>query len=101
MPEQDRSCPDGGGAEGQDRAVLTVHGLRRTFITIGRKLKIFEDTDRLTNHIDSSVTGKHYDGTEVDDLREPLQRIANEIERLMVHGVGAKIIAIGTGKQAA
>lgn len=80
---------------------ITVHGLRRSFITIGRKLKLFEDTDRLTNHIDSTVTGKHYDGTDVEDLREPLQRIANEIERLMVHGVGAKVIEIGTAKQAA
>lgn len=71
---------------------LTVHALRRSFITIGRKLKLFEDTDRLTNHIDSSVSGKHYDQTGVDDLRKPLQIIANEIERLMVEGVGAKVI---------
>ncbi|MDA8428212.1 MAG: hypothetical protein M0T70_03050 [Geobacteraceae bacterium] len=33
---------------------LTVHGLRRTFITTARRLKIFEDADRLTNHVDSS-----------------------------------------------
>ncbi len=62
---------------------ITV-GLRRSFITIGRKLKIFEDTDLLTNHIDSSVTGKHYDGTDIEDLREPLQKIADKIERLML-----------------
>jgi len=47
------------------------------------------------------VTGKHYDGADVEDLREPLQRIANEIERLMLHGIGAKVIEIGTAKQAA
>ncbi len=64
---------------------ITV-GLRRSFITIGRKLKIFEDTDLLTNHIDSSVTGKHYDGTDIEDLREPLQKIADKIERLMLAG---------------
>jgi integrase len=74
---------------------ITVHGLRRTFITVARKLKIFEDADLLTNHVDSTVTGKHYDGTDVDDLREPLQKIANEIERLMLHGVGATVVPIG------
>ncbi|GFE56397.1 tyrosine-type recombinase/integrase [Geobacter sp. AOG1] len=73
---------------------ITVHGLRRTFITTARRLKIFEDAERLTNHVDSTVTGKHYDGTNVDDLRKPLQIIANEIERLMVEGVGAKVIQL-------
>lgn len=71
---------------------ITIHGLRRSFITTARRLKIFEDADRLTNHVDSSISGRHYDGTGVDDLREPLQKIANEIERLMVEGVGAKVI---------
>lgn len=62
---------------------ITVHGLRRTFITTGRRLKMFEDTERLTNHVDNSVTGRHYDGTRVEDLRQPLQAICDEIERLM------------------
>jgi integrase len=74
---------------------LTVHGLRRTFITIGRRLKMFEDANRLTNHVDGSVAGKHYDGTDIDDLRKPLQTIANEIERLMIEGIGAKVIYLG------
>jgi len=73
---------------------LTVHALRRTFITTGRKLKLFEDTDRLTNHVDGTVSGKHYDQTGVDDLRHPLQVIDNEIERLMVNGVGAKVVQL-------
>ena len=77
---------------------ITVHGLRRTFITTARKLKIFEDADRLTNHVDSSISGRHYDGTDVDDLRLPLQTIANEIERLMLHGVGAKVIQLPTAQ---
>lgn len=63
---------------------ITVHALRRTFITTGRKLKFFEDTDRLTNHIDGSVSGKHYDQTGVNDLRESLQKIDNKIEQLML-----------------
>ncbi len=71
---------------------ITVHGLRRTFITIGRQLKFFDDVERLTNHIDSSVTGRHYDGTGIDDLRKPLQAICDTIERLMIEGVGAKVL---------
>ncbi len=74
---------------------ITIHALRRSFITTGRKLKMFEDTDRLTNHVDSSISGKHYDGTDIEDLRKPLQLINNEIERLMLHGVGAKVIDFG------
>jgi integrase len=77
---------------------ITVHGLRRTFITTARKLKMFEDAERLTNHVDNSVTGRHYDGTGVEDLREPLQRICNEMERLMVEGVGAKVISISDAR---
>jgi integrase len=73
---------------------LTVHALRRTFITIGRKLKLHADTDKLTNHVDSSVAGRFYDATGVDDLRDALQRIDNEIERLMLEGVGAKVVPL-------
>lgn len=63
---------------------ITVHGLRRTFTTIGRKLKRYEDTSRLTNHIDLSVEGKHYDETDVEDLRETCQLIGDTIERYML-----------------
>jgi integrase len=75
---------------------ITIHGLRRTFITTARRLKIFQDADRLTNHVDDSVSGRHYDETGVDDLRTPLQTICNEIERLMIEGVGAKVIPLAT-----
>jgi integrase len=80
---------------------ITCHGLRRSFITIGKKLKLHEEVERLVNHVDGSVTGRHYDCRDVEDLREPLQRIASEIERLMVHGVGAKVVETGSGKRAA
>ncbi len=73
---------------------LTVHALRRTYITIGRKLKRYEDTDRLTNHVDSSVAGKHYDETDIDDLRETTQLIGDRIEKLMNGGIGAKVIPL-------
>jgi integrase len=70
---------------------ITVHGLRRSFITIGRKLKLHTDTDLLTNHVDSSISGKYYDQTNIDDLRKPSQMIADEIERLM-DGTSATVI---------
>ncbi|MEI6207121.1 MAG: tyrosine-type recombinase/integrase [Desulfuromonadales bacterium] len=63
---------------------LTVHALRRSYMTIGRKLKRYEDTDRLTNHVDGSVSGRHYDETSVEDLRETCQMIGDEIERRML-----------------
>lgn len=59
---------------------------------------MFEGAERLTNHADNSVTGRHYDGNGADDLREPLQRICNEMERLMVEGVGAKVISISDAR---
>jgi len=79
---------------------ITVHGLRRTFITVGRKLKRYEDTDRLTNHVDSSMAGKHYDETDIEDLRETANMIGNEIERRMMAET-AKVIDISTGRKAA
>jgi integrase len=63
---------------------LTVHALRRTFENIGRnKLKRHADTSKLTNHIDSSVEGKHYDEVVIADLRETSQMIGDTIERYM------------------
>jgi|GEM_PF-758029 len=79
---------------------LTIHALRRTFITVGRKLKRYEDTDRLTNHIDSSMAGKHYDETGIEDLRETCQMIGNEIERRMLAET-AKVIEFPAARQAA
>ena len=64
---------------------ITYHGLRRTFITTGKKLGLHEEAERLTNHVDATVTGKHYDCRDVDDLRGPLQQIADRIELLMMN----------------
>lgn len=74
---------------------LTVHGLRRSFITTGERLRLRrEDINRLTGHADHSITGRHYAKMTPEDLKPVLQAIANEIERLMLQGVGAKVIPI-------
>ncbi|MBV5341831.1 MAG: hypothetical protein J0665_20130, partial [Deltaproteobacteria bacterium] len=80
---------------------ISIHGLRRSFATVGEKLKIRrQDIDLLINHFDKSVTGEHYSCTDVDDLRQPVQAICNEIERLMVEGVGGKVIQLHTAQAA-
>lgn len=74
---------------------ITPHSLRRTFTTIGERLRLRrEDINLLTNHIDQSITGRHYSRIGFEDLRAPLQTICNEMERLMIEGVGAKVISI-------
>jgi hypothetical protein len=74
---------------------LTVHGLRRTFITMGERLRLRrEDINLLTGHVDHSVTGRHYTRLTADDLRPILQRIANEMERLLKHEPGMKVIQL-------
>ncbi|MDA8427837.1 MAG: tyrosine-type recombinase/integrase [Geobacteraceae bacterium] len=79
---------------------LTIHALRRTFITTGRKLKRREDTDALTNHIDGSMAGKHYDETSIEDLRETAQMIGDTIERHILDEK-AKVIELVTARAAA
>lgn len=79
---------------------ITIHGLRRTFTTVGRRLKRFEDTSRLTNHIDNSVEGKHYDETGVEDLRETCQMIGDTIERYMIESTDNVIQFPGMAKAA-
>lgn len=77
---------------------LTVHGLRRTFITTGERLRLRrEDINLLTGHVDGSVTGKHYSKLSLDDLRPTLQRIADEIER-QLSNQRAKVIQLATAQ---
>jgi len=80
---------------------VTPHSLRRTFIQIGeRRLRIArESVMLLTSHVDRSVHGEHYAHLGVEDVRAPLQAIANEIERLMEHGVGGKVIQLASAQQ--
>ena len=81
---------------------LTVHALRSSFITTGERLRLRrQDINFLTGHADQSVTGKHYVRLTPDDLKPVLQAITNEIERLMVDGVGGKVINLATARPAA
>jgi len=74
---------------------LTVHGLRRTFITTGERLRLRrEDINHLTGHVDNSVTGRHYSRLTPDDLRPVIQRIADEIEWHLKGESGAKVIRL-------
>ncbi|KIE41365.1 tyrosine-type recombinase/integrase [Geobacter anodireducens] len=86
--------------KGKTGLSLTPHGLRRSFITTGERLRLRrEDINWLTGHTDNTVTGKHYAKLTPDDLRPVLQAICNEIERLMLEGVGAKVITLPTAAQ--
>jgi integrase len=79
---------------------LSVHGLRRTFITTGERLRLRrEDINLLTGHVDQSVVGKHYNCTTPADLKPTLQAITNEIERLL-RGEQAKIVEMRTRRRA-
>lgn len=74
---------------------LTVHALRSSFITTGERLRLRrQDINLLTGHADQTVTGKHYVRLTPDDLKPVLQAICNEIDRLMIDGVGGKVVQL-------
>lgn len=78
---------------------ISVHGLRRSFITTGERLRLRrEDINLLTGHADASVIGKHYSCLTPEDLKPTLQAITNEIERLL-KGEAAKVIDTRTGRR--
>jgi integrase len=79
---------------------LSVHGLRRSFITTGERLRLRrEDINLLTGHVDSSIVGKHYSRLTPADLKPTLQAITNEIERLL-RGETAKVVDMRTRRRA-
>ena len=80
---------------------LTVHGLRRTFISTGERLRLRrEDINMLTGHTDHTVTGKHYAKISPEDLRPVVQVIADQIERFLIGDTNAKVIAFPDRKTA-
>ncbi|NTV48109.1 MAG: tyrosine-type recombinase/integrase [Geobacteraceae bacterium] len=65
---------------------LTPHSLRRTFIMVADHLAVRrEDTDRLTNHSDGTVTNVHYlVDLSLKKARKPLQLICDKIEAILL-----------------
>lgn len=63
---------------------LCIHGLRRTFSTLSRRVIQKDDVARLLDHAQDSITDR-YIISSVDSLREPMQKATNEI--LLLAGV--------------
>jgi integrase len=63
---------------------LTIHGLRRTFSTLARRVVAKDDVSRLVDHAQDSITDR-YIISSVDSLRAPMQRVTDEI--LLLAGV--------------
>lgn len=60
----------------------TLHDIRRTFTTIASQLGYnVWMVNALTNHKSQDVTGKHYVHHAIENLRQPMEKIAREILR--------------------
>lgn len=80
---------------------LTVHGLRRSFISTGERLRLRrEDINMLTGHTDHTVTGKHYAKVTPGDLRPVIQAIADTIELYLKESTSNVIQFPGMAKAA-
>jgi len=79
---------------------FTLHDLRRTFITIAESLDIAGYAlKRLLNHKDPNDVTAGYIISDIERLRDPMQRISNFIlDKIMIHK-DEKIISIETYKQ--
>ena len=69
----------------QSKVSFIIHDLRRTFATTAERLDVsYYKIKNLLNHsVSSDVTGGHYVQIDVEQLREPMQRIA---DYLIEHG---------------
>ncbi len=66
---------------------FTLHDLRRTFATKAESLDISQyAVKRMINHKQTDVTGKHYIQSDVERLREPMERVCQALLR----AIGAK-----------
>lgn len=81
---------------------FSIHGLRRTFVTIAESLDLSEFAiKRLVNHTPSGSDGNmtlRYTMRDVERLREPVQRIATFILAKAGQTQGAKVIPMKRGK---
>lgn len=64
---------------------IRFHDLRRTFVSVANSVKISPYTiKKLVNHsVGGDVTAAVYNVMDVDDLREPMQQIADQYKKLM------------------
>jgi integrase len=64
---------------------IRFHDLRRTFVSTANSIKISPYTiKKLVNHsVGNDVTAAVYNVMDVDDLREPMQQIADHFKKLM------------------
>lgn len=81
---------------------LCIHGLRRTFSTLSRRVIAYDEVKSLIDHAKDKITDR-YIISSVDSLREPMQKATNEI--LILAGVNitdpAKLPKDGAALQAA
>lgn len=68
-----------------------IHDLRRTFATTAERLDIshYKIKNLLNHSVSNDVTGGHYVQIDVDQLREPMQNIAD----LFIEHSGPALIA--------
>ncbi len=64
---------------------LRLHDLRRTFVSVATSIKISPYTiKKLVNHsVSGDVTAAVYNVMDVEDLREPMHQITNQLKTLM------------------
>lgn len=80
---------------------FTLHDLRRTFITIAESLDISAyAVKRLVNHKMSGDVTAGYIITDVERLRDPMQRITDHLLKCMGAKPSAKVIDFGASKSA-
>ena len=62
-----------------DISSFSAHDLRRTFITIGKQVAPGDFVEVIVGHSIQTVTGRHYFHPSVEDLRGPMNLVAEKI----------------------
>lgn len=76
---------------------FSVHDLRRTFITVASRLVTSYELKMIVNHSSGGDVTHGYIISDVENLRQPMQKITNRLLSLC-QGEKAKIIEISSGK---
>ena len=67
-----------------DISSFSAHDLRRTFITIGKQVAPGDFVEVIVGHSIQTVTGRHYFHPSVEDLRGPMNLVAEKILSFVV-----------------